>query len=501
MSPAAERGRQGRAAEVPDGRACEAHDQLIADLRAEIAGLERARDAARAANEAKTRFLSSFCHEIRSPLNAIYGYAQLLERGHERGSDKAATVIRRSAEHLASLVEGLLDIARAESGSLRLNRETIRFRAFLEQLLDMFELQASAKGLALGLACGANLPEFVRTDPRRLRQVLINLLSNAIKFTAEGSVTLRVRYANEIATFDVIDTGIGIAPAVQEQLFVPFVRGPATSCETAGFGLGLAITQALVRIMGGDIEVESEPGRGSRFTVRLMLPQPPEPPDDPPAARSLAHYLGHTRTVLVIDDDPVHRDMLTELLKTQGFRVLCAETGRAGLALAEEAKPDLALVDGILGTESGWKVAEALRACHGPRLRIVILSGAADAPGPDGGRAPGVDLVIAKPCSVDALLDVLARQLALEWPSHPAGHGRDLAIPPGCDTLPAGALAGLARIERLAGIGHVRGIETEIEALARLGPAAEALAEDLRRLLDVLDLHALADRSRRARQP
>lgn len=480
---------------------------VIAEQRTEIAELTRAREAAEGANEAKTRFLSSISHEIRSPLNAIYGYAQLLERGAGAdggaGNLKAARVIRRSSEHLSNLIEGLLDIAQVESGSLTLAREAIRFRAFLEQTLDMLELQASAKGLALILDCPPGLPDFVRTDPKRLRQILINLITNAIKFTDEGSVTLQVHYRNEIATFAVIDTGIGIAADDLERIFAPFERGAGAALERAGVGLGLAITQALVQIMGGDIQVESTAGTGTRFVVRLMLSKPLTPPAEAPASRSLAHYLGHRRTVLVIDDDDAHRAMLRGLLEPQGLRVLLAATGREGLALASEAQPDLVLLDVMLGRENGWRIADALRERHGPGLRIVMLSGEVPAPDAMPGSGPANDLFITKPFEIDSLLDVLTQQLALEW-------AKPAASPPTAQTAPSAALPAaivaaaaphLAAIEELVRVGHVRAIESEIDALAALGPATEHLVTEMRRHLDSFDLAALATCSRRARQP
>lgn len=242
--------------------------------------------AAEAANEAKTRFLASVAHEIRSPLNAIYGYAQLIERGEGKDALAAARVIRRSAEHLAHLVEGLLDIALVEGGALRLTREAIRFPEFLDQLVAMLELQAQAKGLALVLDRPERLPEFVHADPKRLRQVLINLLTNAIKFTDHGTVTLKVAYRNELATFTVSDTGIGIAPEDAQRIFAPFERAGGAAGERPGVGLGLAITQALVHIMGGDVQLESTPGEGSRFTIRLMLSQPLSPRPSPRRRRA-----------------------------------------------------------------------------------------------------------------------------------------------------------------------------------------------------------------------
>ncbi len=464
------------------------HAATLAALLDEYTALARAKEAAEAANEAKTRFLASVSHEIRSPLNAIYGYAQLLERGDGRDGVQAGKVIRRSAEHLSNLVEGLLDIAQVESGSLKLARDTIRFPAFLEQVAAMFEPQAALKGLVLRLDLPPTLPEYVRTDPKRLRQVLINLLSNAIKFTDHGEVALKVHYRNELATFEVADSGIGIALADIERILLPFERGGAAA-ERAGIGLGLAITQALVHIMGGDLRVESVAGEGSRFIVRLMLSQPLSPPADLPEGEGARFYLGRTRRVLLIDDDPAHREALRGLLEPRGFEVESAAAGEEGLALAASVQPDLVLLDVSMPGMSGWEIAAILRQRHGPTLRIVMLSGEVPDSDPRSQASAAADVFVTKPFDFDRLLGVISAQLELEWPR---------IIPPASTVAPlpapvaAGAEPHLAEIVRLVRIGHVRAIEARIDALAALGPDTAALAGRLRTCLDAFDLKALA---------
>jgi nitrogen-specific signal transduction histidine kinase/DNA-binding NarL/FixJ family response regulator len=466
-----------------------AHAEVLGALLEENAALARAKEAAEAANEAKTRFLASVSHEIRSPLNAIYGYAQLLERGDGKNGVQAGKVIRRSAEHLSNLVEGLLDIAQVESGSLKLARDTIRFPAFLEQIVAMFEPQAAMKGLGLTLDLPPTPPEFVRTDPKRLRQVLINLLSNAIKFTDRGEVTLRVHYRNELATFEIIDSGIGIAPADIARIMLPFERG-ATSAERAGVGLGLAITQALVTIMGGEMRVESTPDEGSRFIVRLMLSQPLTPPADLPERAGAHFYLGRQRTLLLIDDDPAHREALRGLLEPRGFRVLTAQDGEEGLALAAQVQPDLVLLDVSMPGMNGWEIAAMLRKRHGAGLRIAMLSGEAPDQRPTTPDGPPNDIFIMKPFDFNILIDAISEQLGLEWPQTRT-HEADgqIAVPP---LLAAEARPLLAEIERLVRIGHVRAIETRIDELAAIGPDTAALAERMRLHLDAFDLKALA---------
>jgi len=473
--------------------------QALDDVRAAFATLASARQAAEAANEAKTRFLASVSHEIRSPLNAIYGYAQLLERNNGQDAARAAKVIRRSSEHLSHLIEGLLDIAQVESGSLKLSRDTIRFRAFLEQLLEMLELQAQARDLALVLDCPPGLPDFVQGDQKRLRQVLINLVSNAIKFTDSGSVTLKVHYRNELATFTVIDTGIGIAADDTQRIFAPFERAGSQADERSGIGLGLAITQALVRIMGGDIQVESAPGEGSRFTVGLMLSQPLSPPAEMAAPGAVTGFAGRGRTLVLIDDDPAHLAMLSGLLEALGFVVETAGDGEAGLALAARVQPDLVLLDVTLPGMNGWEIAALLRRRHGPTLRIVMVSG-------DGEQSAGRrddqtahDAFVMKPFAFGALIDVIGAQLRLEWQHTRTGAAfpddRSAVLPP---ALQRPARAHFAAIEKLVRIGHVRAIEAEIDAIALLAPEAAPVAERLRTLLDRFDLRALSQIARTA---
>ncbi len=463
-----------------------------------VAQLRAAKEAAEAANEAKTRFLANVSHEIRSPLNAIYGYAQLLERNEGRDAVSAARVIRRSAEHLAHLVDGLLDMALVEGGALKLEREAIRFPEFLDQLMAMLELQVQAKGLALVLDTAPGLPEFVHADPKRLRQVLINLLTNAIKFTDHGTVTLKVEYRNQLATFSVIDTGIGIAPEDSARIFAPFERVSGPAAERPGVGLGLAITQALVHIMGGEVRVESALGQGSCFTVRLLLSQPLSPPTEPaPEPGAVTGYLGRERWVVLIDDDTAHLAMVRSLLEPLGFQVRAATDGESGLAIAAQVQPDLVLCDVSLGSESGWDVAESLRRRHGGALRIVMLSGEAPRAATD--ENPAGDTFLRKPFDFTVLLDLIAAQLGLEWVRAPGQHRTPRAagpapLPP---ALAAHAAARCSEIERLVRIGHVRGIEAEIDAIAALAPEAAPLAERMREALDSFDLKALADLARR----
>ncbi|HUD28960.1 MAG TPA: ATP-binding protein [Novosphingobium sp.] len=468
----------------------EAHNRTEAEL-------QSAKEAAEAANSAKSRYLVSVSHEIRSPLNSIYGYSQLLERGHDVTPVEAAKVIRRSSEHLTNLVEGLLDISQVESGVLRISSETVRFPSFVDQIANMFRPQAASKGIAFHFERPERLPGFVRTDQKRLRQILINLLSNAIKFTPTGSVTFRVQYRSEMATFEVIDTGIGISRDDIAKVFEPFERGGNPDAQRQkGVGLGLAITQALVRILGGDLAVVSEPGRdgaagGTRFTVRLMLGQVSGPKQDIEAVDRVAGYEGDRRKVLVIDDDPAQVGMVRSLLEPLDFAVLDASNGSAGHALAMAEKPDIVLLDISMPGESGWDVCRRLRESLGRDVRIVMVSANAHEFSRGGDGQASHDMFLKKPVELDAMLDVVAEQLAIRWIGEKPEAGRPPVPAPGIAELPPSAAPLVAEIESKAVIGHVRGIEAAIRALEATVPEAAPLAAQLVEHLDRFDLQLL----------
>lgn len=452
------------------------------DLPAQIAALEQARDVAIAANQAKTRFLMGLSHEIRTPLNAIHGYAQLLERGAALSPAEAGRIIRRSSEHLADLVEGLLDISRIESGVLKLNRETVPLRTLLEQVAAMFRVEAGNKGLAFEYSAAANLPNWVLADERRLRQVLINLLSNAIKYTPAGSVTLSVRYRSMVAEFEVADTGIGIAPEDAERIFQPFDRGSGRAAGVApGIGLGLALSRMLAHVMGGDISVQAAPGGGSRFVLKLLLPQPNILPET--AAQGLPiGYEGRPRTILAIDDDPGQLALWQELLRPIGFNLFVAGSGGAGLSLAELGKPDLVLLDVSMPGLNGWDVARQLRARFGRDLMILMVSGnTSELVGAAGDDVH--DGFVLKPVDQAQLFASLRRHLGLVWRHEGAPAATDAPA-----QLPAESQLYLDELARLARTGRVRALSAQLAEFAAAVPQAAGLTARLGRALDDYDL-------------
>ncbi len=457
---------------------------------ATLAELERAKLSAEAANEAKTRYLVAVSHEIRSPLNVIYGYAQLLERDDSLSGAEVGTIIRRSAEHVTNLVEGLLEISRIESGVLTIRSDLIDIRGLLDHIVDMFRMQAAAKGLALTLDVDDRLPAQVKADEKRLRQILINLVSNAIKYTQSGSVAVKVRYRSQVADIEVRDTGIGIAAVDLDRVFEPFERGNSAEAQSQpGIGLGLAITRVLASVLGGDIAVESEPGVGSSFRFRIMLPAPMIASRASVQGARITGYAGPPRTVLVIDDDPAQRAILQSLLAALGFVVHTAANGTDGLLLAECTPADIILLDIQMPGMSGWDVAARLRATHGPALRIVMVSADVHELNIGGEDRRNHDAFVTKPVELDALISLIGTQLDLRWDEAAAPDIPETraALSP----LPAAALPFLDRLRHLAQIGHVRGLEDALDMFEQTIPTAAPFFAVLRRQLTDLDLASL----------
>ena len=302
------------------------------------AALQYAKETAEAANRAKSRYVVGLSHELRTPLNAVLGYAQILERDETIPAPRqsAIKVIKRSADHLSGLIDGLLDISKIEAGRLQVYSNEINIQDFLDQVADMFRPQAQAKGLVFEHERASALPQYVRTDEKRLRQILVNLLSNAIKFTDTGTIRFDVAYRSQVATFTVSDTGRGISQADLPRIFEPFQRGEAERVRPMpGLGLGLTITRLLTQTLGGEIVVDSERDKGSTFRVRLMLSAIDRPTASLPSVRKIAGYAGPRRTIVVVDDNEDHRELMREVLMPLDFVVLTAAGGTECLTLIE----------------------------------------------------------------------------------------------------------------------------------------------------------------------
>lgn len=463
---------------------------------------EQARTAAEQANHAKSRYISAISHELRTPLNSILGYAQLMGEDAALPPHRkhAITVIRRGGEHLLSLIEGTLDIARIESGKLTLNVKPMRFADFMHEMAGLFELQAAAKGLAFRFEPEGALPELVRADEKRVRQILINLLGNAIKFTAQGQVVLRIRHAREMALIDVEDTGPGLAREELAQIFEPFARGNSASHSAPGAGLGLTIAKMLTDLMGGELSATSTPGVGSVFRVRLFLPEvhavvaaPARP------ARQRHGYEGPRRKILVVDNEEADREVLVHLLEPLGFELRTAASGHDALdLLAAGLQPDAVLMDLAMPGIDGWETIRRLRRldCAQPKVAVVSANAFDKALENDAGIRP--EDFIVKPVRHSELLDWLERQLGLRWVRQPA---------PAPEARPDSSAWAWPRAELLAPLqqavqlGYYRGILNALDAVDAAQAECAAFTGAMRELARQFQFEAIGRELARAPVP
>lgn len=462
----------------------EAHNQTDLEL-------QRAKESAEAANHAKSRYLSGISHEFRTPLQSILGYAQLMKKDQELPNPrrKAVEVIHRSGEHLADLIEGLLDVSRIEAGRIEIRREVVNLHELLAQLIQIFSPEAAAKNITFKVSVDSNLPKFVKTDEKRLRQILTNLLSNAVKFTQKGGVEFNVRYRSQVAEFRVTDTGSGIAEEDMESIFKPFerIRKP-NAPVVAGTGLGLTIVNLLTDIMGGDINVVSAEGEGSCFTLSMMLSSVAANTLADPEQPTISGYRGPRKTVMVVDDDPVHRGLMIDMLTPLGFQVTEARDAENCLRLVDEASADLFLLDISMPGVSGLDLAGLLRQ-RGIGEPIIMISANAQEQPPEG-RAPlDYNAYMIKPIRFTTLLDRITQVLDIEWTlaentgNHRKADNSNLFELPELaseTSLPPLDAEVCARLTQHAEIGYARGLQNDLDHFCSEGRIPPELAEKIR---------------------
>ncbi|MBW9102788.1 ATP-binding protein [Paraburkholderia phenoliruptrix] len=445
----------------------------------DAAAEREARRSAEAANRAKAEFLANMSHELRTPLNAILGYAQILRRDASlsAGHRERVGVIQRSGEHLLALIGDALDFARIEAGRLRIEMNDVPLAGTLDVIREIIEVKVAQKHVDFVWRVAPDVPDAVRADERRLRQVLLNLLANAFNFTDQGSVSLLIEMsASGKVCFEVRDTGIGMDADQFQTIFEPFEQIVHTERGTSGTGLGLTISQQFLRAMGSEIHLQSQPGRGSVFWFEL------EPAAGaPPAARAAVAeprmttgYKGARRKVLVIDDVAMNRALMVDFLGHLGFQIVEATGGRQGLAKTLSERPALIVTDIVMADMDGLETTRRLRQIPG-FAQVPVIATSASPSGADEQRSlqAGANAFLPKPIDFDKLLAQIARLLDLEWTY---AHAEKLQRAP---EVSNGAFAAvpdkeLQQLHLLARLGDMQEIALWAERVAKHGPQYQA---------------------------
>jgi len=379
----------------------------MSELAARADELRAARDEAQAADRAKSTFLAHVSHEIRTPLNGLLGMLELLQQTDLDQVQRERTgVAQASGELLMQLLNDVLDLSKGEAIVTALHPRPVQLRVRAEQVVSALRPVAEAKAIRLVFDVADDVPTWVEADPDRLRQLLLNLIGNAVKFTEKGAVTVLVRRDRAGVALVISDTGPGIEADDVERLFSPFEQG-AAGHRHGGTGLGLALCRQLVELMGGSLEVESQPGQGSTFRAVLPLEAVEPPPSTSPSAPRAVRDEARTLRVLLVDDGAVNRMVGSALLESLGAVVETADDGWEALHAVRTADYDVVLMDCHMPGLDGIAATRALRATLPESPPVFALTADASGRERDACMAAGMVGFVTKPVSAESLAQIL----------------------------------------------------------------------------------------------
>jgi len=483
------------------------------ELYATFEVLQAAKEASEIANRSKSTFLAAMSHELRTPLNAILGFSQLIT--HSKNLDvqdkENLQIINRSGEHLLALINDVLDMSKIEADEITLNESDFDLYLMLEDVRNICKMQSEKKGLNLRFETNSDLPQFVRTDETRLRQVLVNLLNNAVKFTDEGGITVRSKIDNQSdeindivnIQFEIEDTGIGIKSDRVEQIFIPFVQDNVAKTSKEGTGLGLSISRKIVKLMKGDINVESKPGQGSIFTLNVRLIKRKQ--SDVQLHHDTRRILGlipnqsgriEQNRILIVDDTESNRQVLSRLLSPVGFEIKEVKNGKEAIDTWKHWQPHLIWMDIRMPVMDGFEAMREINSMfssdNSERPVIIAITASAFEEEKLATLEKGFDDFVSKPFKESDIFEKIKKHLGVSYIYEVSSNNIDSISTHKYEDL-------LAEIQVLSSdwkgamklaIEHVD-MDQMVQLIAQLREQNEVLADAIQQKIDQFEYEAI----------